>query len=223
MKKKKVIDPFKRITNSIIIFMVALIFAALANFSFGSSFKFLPRWLEAFVVFIVAAYILFFIAMLRLWRFNKSFKYAFITLGISMVVLFLSAVCETSNDGTYLVLAKAFSMSQELLTIVFYCYFFFGCREIFIESNKEKDAKKTLFYIIALIGLEVLSFLIARFAKFPFIAHNIVANRIFAYTPWVLQFVISFYAMAIAIVITIRVHKIRKEVSTNEQVEKLPE
>lgn len=215
---------FKKTKASFIIYMAGQIFMILGIFSIGSQYKFFPRWIENFAFFSMLAYILIIIGLTRIRKLHISFSRSLITMGILITCSFVSHICSTSSDYTYLTFGKSLEWSCDLLFCISTIYFFIGCLHIFRELKNEKMIKQVKRVSISYFAMFVIFILFKLGSTMPFILNNIVANRIFIYGR-LLSELINYLFVAICVVfIAIKVNLIRKEEELkNEEQQEIPQ
>ena len=220
LKEEKL--PFKKIYAAYIIFLIAQLCLTVSVGAFGSRFKFLPRWLENFALFALLGYVLCFISTLMLKKYSKQFYYSFITAIILGVTSIVDDICMNSTDGLYLAWGKGLVWSIDFIEAVFFGYFFQGTYLLFSEYGHKQGAKKTKGYVISFAVLFSVKIIVTLFSKFPFIINNIVTNRVFVYSSWILDFVFYIYILVITIICFVYIHKInKKEGDSNEEVSEI--
>lgn len=207
---------FKKLKAANILFLIGQVCIIASIFSTASKFKFFPRWIENFVVFAILGFILFFIASLLVRKHNKSFVYALITDGLMVSMSLVGAICETSNDGLYRAWATGLNWSLDILLLIFYYYYFQAAHLVFEEHSDIEKHSKTKIACLVFCSFSVTNLILKLVGKMSFISRNIIANRIFSYGTWILDFVICFFALIIAINILIGTIKMKKEDSHHE-------
>ncbi len=209
------VNELKNTKKAFVIFMIGEIFQILGMLSFGSDYKFLPRWLETFAFFSLAGYVLIFIALCLIRKLHVTFTYSLITIGILSFFLVLSEVCSTSNEYIYIAWGKGLFWTNTVLLCIVHIYFFQGCIFIFRKYNNLEMAKNVKLVIISymIIFFVYVAFKIGTYI--PAILKNTVANRVFIYGSLLFEFVSYVFVMIHVVRIAIKVNLIRKEEQTD--------
>ena len=176
-----------RIANTL--FAIGCFFVLIGSFSAASSFKFIPRWIESFVGFIAISFAFFIIAGFLTIKHDKSYIYAFITVGLTIVTSLVASICNTSTDPLYRAWSKGLEFSADLLLAIYYMYYFHASYTMLGKHGRTKAQKKLKISCTVFFGVYVTYFLAFLVGKMPVITHNIIANRVFSYGTWILLFV----------------------------------
>ena len=201
----------KKFRTGFILFMVSQIMVTLSTLSMGSEFKALPSWLGLFIVFEFFALITFFFAMLKLYKFNKNFTYAFITYGIYFTMTVFADVSSQSTNDFYLAWSRAMDLICRILLCVFYIYSFLGFHHYFTEIGLEKGAKKMRVGYLSFAGMFLIERVFTFLSSLKAIKLNLVAYTIFKYGAWALNFAIEIYILVMLILVFVMYEKYRKE------------
>ena len=201
----------KKFRTGFILFMVSQIMVTLSTLSMGSEFKALPSWLGLFIVFEFFALITFFFAMLKLYKFNKNFTYAFITYGIYFTMTVFADVSSQSTNDFYLAWSRAMDLICRILLCVFYIYSFLGFHHYFTEIGLEKGAKKMRVGYLSFAGMFLIERVFTFLSSLKAIKLNLVAYTIFKYGAWALNFAIEIYILVMLILVFVMYEKHRKE------------
>jgi len=201
----------KKFRTGFILFMISQIMVTLSTLSMGSEFKALPSWLGLFIVFEFFAFITFFFAMLKLYKFNKNFTYAFITYGIYFTMTVFADVSSTSTSDFYLAWSRAMDLICRILLCVFYIYSFLGFYHYFKEIGLEKGAKKMRVGYLSFAGMFLIERVFTFLSTLQAIKLNLVAYTIFKYGAWALNFAIEIYILVTLILVFVMYEKYRKE------------
>ena len=181
--------PFKKIYAAYIIFMLAQVFLTISLASYGSNFKFLPKWLDNLAVFAILSYIFYIISLFFLRKLAKQFYYSLITVILLLVTTLTRDICRTSSEALYLAWGKGLEFTITLLEVMFFAYFFQGTFLIMKQHKHEEGAQKTKGALIAFIVIFILNILASFISKMPVVINHLVANRVSLYSCWLLQFV----------------------------------
>lgn len=200
----------KKFRTGFILFMVSQIIVTLSTLSMGSEFKALPSWLGLFIVFEFFALITFFFAMLKLYKFNKNFTYAFITYGIYFTMTVFADVSSQSTNDFYLAWSRAMDLICRILLCLFYIYSFLGFHHYFKEIGLEKGAKKMRVGYLSFAGMFLIERVFTFLSSLKAIKLNLVAYTIFKYGAWALNFAIEIYVLVMLILVFVMYEKYRK-------------
>jgi hypothetical protein len=201
----------KKFRTGFILFMVSQIMVTLSTLSMGSEFKALPSWLGLFIVFEFFAFITFFFAMLKLYKFNKNFTYAFITYGIYFTMTVFADVSSTSTSDFYLAWSRSMDLICRILLCIFYIYSFIGFHHYFKEIGLEKGAKRMRIGYLSFAGMFLIERVFTFLSTLKAIKLNLVAYTIFKYGAWALNFAIEIYILVMLILVFVMYEKYRKE------------
>lgn len=205
----------KKYSIAMILFLVGQIFLVVSTISNGSSIKVLPRWLEAFSGFVILGIAVIIVSLITLLKIKKYFIYSLIAVIFSFIANGFSTICLTSNDPLYYALSKGFELSSDILLLIFYVYFFQGNYLIYKDLGYVDESKKMKKYCIIFLIIHIASIAIQYIAKIPAISHNLIANRVFLYGSWVVEFAVYVFSLVIVIGLVINAKKINKEVENN--------
>lgn len=211
----------KKFRTGFILFMVGQILEVLSIVSMGSEFKALPSWLALFSLFTIFAFVIFFFAMLKLYKFNINFAYAFITFGIYYVMVIFSDVTAQSTNDFYLAWSRSMDLICRILLCIFYIYSFLGFHHYFKEIGLEKGAKRMRVGYLSFAGMFLIERVFTFLSTLKAIKLNLVAYTIFKYGAWALNFAIEIYILVMLILVFVMYEKYRKEGGIkNEEVSK---
>lgn len=212
--------PFKRIYIAYIIFLIAQICLTISGASFGSNFKFLPKWLDLLAGFAIISYALYLIATMILFKVSKYSYYTLIIALLLLTALILEDICSTSESGLYQAWGRGIFWTIDFLEALFFGYFFQGTYLLLKQNGLDEGKKKLKTYLTIFLVIFILELIVHIFSKLPFVVNNILANRIFLYSDWVLVVLFYIYILVIAIICMFYIHRIKKkkEALENEKV-----
>lgn len=213
----------KRFSISFLLMIIGQSFTVLSTVGFVSAFKFLPRWMEYFTVFIILGYIVFFFAALIVRNVNKYFRYSLyliVTVGICLLIYY---ICLSSTNPIFLSWAKALEWIDDILIFVFYLYFVYSVYVFCKKYEYRVGIKHAKAAIVTFVVLYTLNTFATFLSSADFIKHNIVANRVFLYGGWVVNIAMYVYILVVFIRLALRLkHRIseenRKEAEKDEKV-----
>ena len=215
----------KRFSISFLLMIIAQSFIVLSTVAFASAFKFLPRWMEFFAIFVILGYIVFFFATFVVRNVNKYFRYSLyliVTIGICLLIFY---ICESSTNPIFLSWSKAFEWIDDILMFAFYLYFVYSVYDFCKKYEYRVGIKHAKAAIVTFVVLYTLNTSATFLSSADFIKHNIVANRVFLYGGWTINITMYVYILVVFIRLAIRLkHRIKEENRKEaEKDEKVPQ
>ena len=209
----------KRFTITFLLMVIGQSFLVLSTVSFASAFKFLPRWMETFVIFTLFAFFIFLIAAFLARNINKYFRYSFYLMVTILICMLIYYICETSTNPIFLSWSKALEWVDDILIFVFYLYFFYSVYVFCKKYEYNVGIKHAKTALVAFIVLYSISTIATFLSSVDGIKHNIIANRIFLYGGWVLNITIYVYTLVVLIIFAVKAKK-RIKLENKKEAEK---
>lgn len=215
----------KKFHTSFTLFLIAEIFLVVSSIANATNINGVPQVLSLLLILANVANFLFLIALIFIYKLNKSFTYSLIALIIFLVLAYIVTLCASSINPSDNAFGKGFSWSASISQVIFFIYYFHGCKILFEKFNLSRGPKQFRIFIIVFATLFLLEETFEYFSTAKFILSNHFANRFFLYGYWALSFFTNLFVL-IAVLLTKRYidkqiifkEKKRKDKKVNEQI-----
>ena len=208
-------DTLKKYHQAFLLFTIAQFLMMLGLFDYASSIKALSEWMFLFTFFQLIAYILMIIAATKLHTFNKNYFYCFITAVICMFITMMATIANESTEDFTVAWSRGLSISSDILICIVYAYFFLGSKDHFLESNLERNVKRSNLGFIFVIVMTIIINLMAFIGSFSFVKTNYLVAAIFKYGSVALKLAMYTFMFIILVLMIVLMKKNKKEGDVN--------
>ena len=205
---------FKKV---LVLFLVGLVFSMVSTLALATSINGVPQILSFLAAFHYVGLILSFISFFIARKINKSFLYAFITLTIYLILIYVVRLCESSVNAIDNQIGKGFNWSASFVECIYHLYFFYGCFCCFKKHNLLSGAKRAKPSLIIFACLFFVKEVFEYLSTAGFVRRNHFANRFFLYGHWGLVFLTYLSVFIIAVSFT---NYLKKQIKMKEEARK---
>lgn len=217
----------KRFHKSFIIFLIASIFLIVSTLNKATNINGIPTLFSLFSLFSYVGHVMLFVALLMVYKFNRSFFYSFLSLSLFLVLSYIVYLCSGSTRPMDNAIGNGFNWGKNISEGVFYLYYFHGCLLFFEKHGLTKGPKTFRIFIISYGSVFLLKEVFEYLSTARFVMHNRFANRFFLYGNWVLIF-LCYVALLLFVILTSKYidkqiqfkepKKKKKEETSDEQI-----
>lgn len=196
-EQKKELSTFRKLIK---LFVAGAICMSISTLSFATAINGVPNWLSLFAIFLVVAYILFFIGLMFVRKLNKYFFLSLISLCLHCLLMFIVDLCKSNTNELYIALGKGLEWSADIMFALMMLLFFSGTFAVFDKYHFITGKKRSLIAAIVFIVLYLLMDVCDYFTGTKMVMSNILARRIFLYSNWGFTFLV--YAFTLVMIIS---------------------
>ncbi len=197
----------KRFHKSFTVFFVGVIFLIVGTISLSININGVPQILGFLSIFSSIGYLLFFISLFMINKFNRSFTYSFVSICLFLLLGFIVYLCGNSTSLLDNELGRGLSWGKNIAQCVFFLYYFHGCMLFFLKHNLSHGTKQFKLFIIIFASLFILEEIFEYLSTARFIKVVRFWNRFCLYGYWGLIFFVYVFVFVAAILTSKYINK----------------
>ena len=191
------IKVFKKAFTS---FMVGQILLMISLFGNATIINGVPQWLAILFLFELVAYGFYLNFLIKVRLFNDSFRKAYLSFLVYLVISLLTLFGSKSTDRTIVMVVRGLDYSIIIIRCVFYLYFFHGCYLFFNKHGFKTGTKRARVALIVFLSLYVTWVVIEQLSGMRLLLTNYFFSRFFMLGKWVM--LLAVYAFILAVVLS---------------------
>ena len=206
-EKESTKDELRVFQKCFLLFLIAQVLLTISTLGYATTINGVPRFLSLFKILSDVSNVIFIIALFKLKRINISFRHSFYSIITYLITIFVYGAFISSTNQFYVALGYGIKWTNDILSCMFYLYFFHGCYIFFNKNGLKTGRKRALITFFVFLTLFILKIIFVYITSVKLVLTNTILNRFFVYGSWALTASIYIFIFVMVLQAAIYVNK----------------